>query len=207
MSWMIFLIILIILLIPTAYAGYIGAPYVPVRRPALKKAFDKLQIGLSDTVVDLGAGDGGVLAEAARRGAGAIGYELSPIMWIIAWIRLSIFLPLTRGGPRQRRGEGLSTTEKRRSQPQILLKNFYRQTLPPDTTIIYAFLMPKNLPCLLNYLATQKLPRAKYLLSYTFALPNTPPRDIIQTPAHGAIYVYHAPDLLHAYSQSATIGE
>lgn len=204
MAWFLFLIIFIILLIPTAYAAYIGAPYVPVRRPALKKAFDKLQIGSQDTVVDLGAGDGGVLVEVARRGARAVGYELSPIMWAIAWVRLSIFRAGKTPGVN---GKTPGVEEARRRTPQIFLKNFYRQTLPPDTTIIYTFLMPQNLPRLVNYLATQKLPRAKYLLSYTFALPNTPPRDIIQTPAHGTIYVYHAPDLLHAFSQSATIGE
>lgn len=167
--WLVVLVGATLVLIPTAYAGLIGAPYVPVRRPALKRAFDTLQIGPSDVVVDLGAGDGGVLLEAAARGAKAIGYELSPLMWLIAWLRLSRL-------PRETR--------------RVKWGNFYTQKLPADTTIIFAFLMPKNLPRLLTFLKKQSLPQAKYLLSYTFALPNVPPSDIIQTKMHGTIYVY-----------------
>lgn len=167
--WLAPLVGAILLLIPTAYAGYIGAPYVPVRRPALKKAFDKLTIGPSDVVIDLGAGDGGVLLEATRRGAKAIGYELSPIMWAIAWIRL-LRLP--------------------RETRRVKWGNFYKQKLPSETTVVFVFLMPNNLPRLVQYLKTQKVPQAKYLMSYTFALPNIPPRDIVQTQTHGTIYIY-----------------
>jgi SAM-dependent methyltransferase len=162
MSWLILLIILITLLIPTAYAGLIGAPYVPVRRPALKKAFDAIEIGPSDLVVDLGAGDGGVLIEAKRRGARALGYELSPIMWAIARLR----------------------------SREVYWRNFFRQRLPADTTVIFVFLMPKALPRLLRYLEAQRLPQVRYLLSYTFALPNQQPQHVIQTPTHGTVYVY-----------------
>jgi len=152
----------VVLLIPTAYAGYIGAPYVPVRRLALKKAFDAIGVGATDLVVDLGAGDGGVLVEAGQRGAKTVGYELSPIMWAIARLR---------------------------GQP-VAWGNFFRRRLPADTTVVYVFLMPKALPRLLDYLKQQHVPRARYVLSYTFALPGFQPHQIVQTPAHGTIYVY-----------------
>jgi hypothetical protein len=182
-SWFFLLsIAILVLLIPTAYAGFIGAPYVPVRRPALQKAFDRLKISSHDTVVDLGAGDGGVVQEAARRGAKALGFELSPIMWAIGWIHLTFFTPSPATG-------GDSPLVRGR-KPQIFLRNFYNQPLPIETTIVFAFLMPKNLPRLVAYLKKQSVPQAQYLLSYTFALPNLPPADIVQTPAHGTVYIY-----------------
>src|SRR5690349_1638306 len=82
------LVPVLILLIPTAYAGYIGAPYAPTFMAVVKKAFDQLHIDDDDVLVDLGAGDGRIMLEAAKRGAGTLGYELSPIMWFVAWVRL-----------------------------------------------------------------------------------------------------------------------
>lgn len=163
MSLLLVLIVIVLgLLVPTAYAGFIGAPYVPVRRVALKKTFDSLKIGPGDALVDLGAGDGGVLIEATRRGAKAIGYELSPIMWVIA------------------RARGAT----------VYLRNFFSMALPADTTVVYVFLMPKAMPRLLKYLQQQKLPHAKYLVCYTFGLPKITPTHIIQTKTHGTTYVY-----------------
>jgi len=170
-SWfLIFLLLFLLVLIPTAYAGLIGAPYVPTRRRALEKAFDAIGVSSADTIVDLGCGDGGVLIEAARRGARVVGYELSPLMFAVAWLRL---LRLPRTARRLRWG------------------NFFNQTLPAETTIIFVFLMPKHLPRLVAYLKKQNLSHAKYLLSYTFALPGVTPRQIIQTKTYGTIYVYN----------------
>ena len=86
-AWYWLLLAAVILLIPTAYAGLIGAPYAPTRMRAVKRAFELLDIGVQDTVVDLGVGDGKVLLAAAGRGAKAYGYELSPIMFLIAFLR------------------------------------------------------------------------------------------------------------------------
>src|SRR5688572_20083917 len=114
--WLI--LILLLLLIPTAYAGWIGAPYAPTLLPAIKKTFDEIGIGPDDVLVDLGAGDGKVVREAAGRGARALGVELSPIMWLVATLRVL-------GRPRAR----------------IAFGNFYNRRFP-EATILFAFLMP-----------------------------------------------------------------
>lgn len=181
MPWFsIFLLLLVIPLIPTAYAGLIGAPWVPSRREAVDKAMKDLNIGPGDTVIDLGAGSGTVLLSAAARGATALGYELSPIMWLAAKLRTSAHPP-GKGGK-----GGFAS---------IKFKNFYKQTLSPETTVIFAFLMPDNMPRLKKYLASQNLPNLKHVLAYTFPFKDIPPRRIIKTPQSGAIYVYDPPSL------------
>lgn len=153
----------VLLLIPTAYAGLIGAPYVPTRRAVVRKAFETLGVGPGDTVVDLGAGDGTIVREARARGARGIGYELSPIMWLVAWWRT--------GG-------------------RVTLTNFYRQRLPEDTTIVFTFLMPENMVRVRQFLVHQHLPRARYVLSYMFPFKDVPPLRVVEVPNQGRIYVY-----------------
>lgn len=157
------------LLVPTAYAGVIGAPYAPTWLNVIRKAFQAIQLGPSDTLIDLGAGDGRIVLEAARCGATAIGYELSPIMWAIAKLRIG------------RRGS-------------IRFGNFYKQDLS-QATVLFTFLMPKNMPRLKAWLAQQSIPRGKYALVYSFPLPNVEPEYIINVPQEGNIYIYDLPKL------------
>ncbi len=162
----ILIFIFLLLLLPTAYAGMIGAPYAPTFTPAIKRALKKIKLGAGDTLIDLGAGDGKVLIQASKLGAAAIGYELSPIMWFIAWIRLL--------GHRR---------------AKIYLRNFYNKKLP-DATVIFIFLMPDKMKRVHEYLKKQHLPNGKYVLVYSFPFPDIAPQEIIITPKCGKIYVY-----------------
>lgn len=143
--WLIGTLIFSVFLIPTAYAGVIGAPWAPTRMASVKKAFDNIEIGEKDLVVDLGAGDGAIMLEATKRGARAIGYELSPIMWIVACIRTM-------------------TQQKAR----ILYGNFFKKELPEDTTLVFLFLMPKHMNKVGEYLSSQKITNKTLVLSYAF---------------------------------------
>jgi len=163
-----FLLLGILLLLPTAYAAKIGAPYAPTFIAAIKKTFDYIGVDSSDVLVDLGAGDGKVLIEATRRGARAIGYELSPIMWAIAWIRL------------QGRGRGA----------RVKLNNFFNQTLPADTTLIFTFLMPENMHKIDTYLQKQKLPQLRFLLAYAFPIKERDPVHVVRTEKCAPVYIY-----------------
>lgn len=157
----------LILLIPAGYAGKIGAPWVPVRKRAITRTFDELEIGEGDVVVDVGCGDGKVLLEAARRGARAVGFELSPYMWFIAWLR-------TLGNKRI----------------QVRYGNFFKMKLPSDTTVVYSFLMPETMSRLDAHLKRQELPHAKYLASYMFGLKEGAPLVIFREKNCGPVYVY-----------------
>ena len=157
----------LVILIPTGYAGLIGAPYAPTRLPVVRRAFKRLNVGPKDTLIDLGVGDGSILIAAARRGARARGYELSPLMWLIAWVR-NLRYPKT----------------------SVRYGNFYRRSFP-EATIIFAFLMPKIMPRVQTWLAQQKFPHGKYFLAYAFPLPESiDPLYIIRAKNCAPLYVY-----------------
>jgi hypothetical protein len=169
MSWGLLLILVgVALLIPTAYAGKIGAPYAPTRMRVVRKAFDELEIGNNDVVVDLGVGDGSIVIEAARRGAKAYGYELSPIMWAVAWVR---------------------TWFVKGKRPTIYFGNFYKKK-PEDATVIFAFLMPDNMPRVKQYLRSISFPNGSFMLAYAFPFKDEEPLTVIREDKCAPLYVY-----------------
>jgi len=176
----ILVLVVVVLLIPTAYAGKIGAPYAPTFNPAIKQGFKHIKLGNEDTLVDLGAGDGRVMLQALDLGANAIGYELSPIMWFITWFRLK-FSPPARGGAR---GGG-----------RIYMRNFYKQKLPPQSTVIFAFLMPQNMHKIKELLLKQHFPHGKYFLAYAFPLPDVAPLKVVKANKCAPLYVYNLQSL------------
>jgi len=166
------------LLIPTAYAGSIGAPYAPTRRKIVRKAFKELELGSEDTLVDLGVGDGSILLDAQARGATALGFELSPIMWAVAKIR---------------------TMGKKRIS--LHYGNFYKQKFP-EATVLFAFLMPDNMARVKKFLSQQSMPRGKFFLSYAFPFKDEPPLTIIRAKKCSPIYVYDLQQLTKGVSES-----
>lgn len=166
------LIIVLALLIPTAYAAWIGAPYAPTTLAVVRKGLQELGIDESDVVVDLGAGDGGILLTAAAHGSRAIGFELSPIMWLIAKVR-------TWG----------------KKNITLHFQNFYQQKFP-QATVIFAFLMPANMARVRQLLRSQPLPQLKYVLAYAFPFPDIEPLHIIRESKCAPLYVYQAADVV-----------
>ena len=90
---------------------------MPSKKSDLKRAFDELYpLGDSDTLVDIGSGDGIVLREASKRGARAVGYEINPLLVVISRL-------LSRSSPKV----------------SVHLESFWNAKLPEDTTVIYTF--------------------------------------------------------------------
>lgn len=187
MPWLLLLLLAgVAVLIPTAYAGKIGAPYAPTRIAVVRRAFNMLEVGEDDVLVDLGAGDGKIVLEAAHRGARAIGYELSPIMWFVSWLRTQI--------PPRRWNLG-SLRRQRWQEPVVRFGNFYKKKLPQDTTVIFAFLMPYSMAGLKEYLVSQRLPNAKVLLSYAFPLKDEESLTVVREKKCAPLYVYDLQEL------------
>lgn len=132
-----------------------GAPYVPSRRQDLRRAFDELcELDDDDVVVDFGCGDGVVLRQVAGRGARAIGYELNPVLVLIArWLS--------------------------RNQPlvQVKLANMWRVELPHETTLVYLFGDGRDIGRMERWLGAQVQKRGCSLsvMSYGFELPSHKP--------------------------------
>lgn len=100
-----------------ALAVLFGAPYVPSQPRYVRRAFrDLYPLTEKDTLVDIGAGDGIVLRLARERKAAAVGYEINPLLVLL--------------------GRWLSRRDER---VRVVLRNFWHQPLPSETTVVYAF--------------------------------------------------------------------
>ncbi|MDA1169048.1 MAG: hypothetical protein O3A36_01790 [bacterium] len=170
-----------VFLIPTAYAGVIGAPWAPTRMKAVKKAFDDIEVDQKDIVVDLGAGNGSIIAEAAVRGAYAIGYELSPIMWIVAQIRIL----------------GKKTAH-------IMYGNFFRISLPKNTTLVFFFLMPKHMDQVGKYLAKQSINDKTLILSYAFPFKGVQTLNVYREKKCAPLYLYDMSTIRFYFDTTST---
>jgi hypothetical protein len=131
-----------------------GAPYVPTHRGQLPLAFDELlAIGKEDTIVDLGSGDGVVLAAAAERGAQAVGYELNYILCLVTYWRF-------------------------RKNPRVKIKftDYERiAALPAGTTVVYAFTTGVGINRIFVKLQQWSQLQDFYFISYGFEIPNQRP--------------------------------
>jgi hypothetical protein len=131
-----------------------GAPYVPSHRRQVERAFDDLyKLGEKDVMVDAGSGDGIVLRLAARRGAGAIGYELNPIL-----VGLSRFL------------------SRRDTKTQVHLADFWRVKLPAETTLVYGFMVERDIEKMARKLQQEceRLGRPLHFISYGAMIKDRP---------------------------------
>jgi len=78
--------------IPTIIALVSGAPFVPTPMRAVRKMLKVADIKKGQTVIDIGCGDGRLCHYAAKDyGAKGIGYELSPMVYVIGKIRQFIW--------------------------------------------------------------------------------------------------------------------
>ncbi|MGM0531245.1 MAG: class I SAM-dependent methyltransferase [Bacteroidota bacterium] len=71
-------LLLAIFFLPTADAQQLHVPYVTTPPEVVDKMLDIADVGPGDYVIDLGAGDGRILIEAARRGSVGHGLEIDP---------------------------------------------------------------------------------------------------------------------------------
>jgi hypothetical protein len=96
-----------------------GAPYVPSQRRYIQRALTELyKVDQKDVLVDIGSGDGIVLRMAAKLGARAVGYELNPALVLVSKILGN-------------------------ARTKTYLADFWLVELPPDTTVVYVFMVQK----------------------------------------------------------------
>lgn len=131
----------------------VGAPYVPTHRMQVRRAFKELRpLTRSDTLLDMGSGDGVVLVEAVAAGVGqATGYEINPILVGVSHFRL-------RG---------------KRKNVQITTANFWRTPFPPDTTVVYTFGETRDIAKMYERVQSEanRLGREIDFISYAFTVP------------------------------------
>ncbi len=77
---------LIMLVLLFGFVVLFGAPYLPTLKKQTDVAIDLLDLKKGETLFELGCGDGRVTKAAAKRGLKVVGYELNPILVLIAKI-------------------------------------------------------------------------------------------------------------------------
>jgi ribosomal protein L11 methylase PrmA len=138
------LLVLWFLLI-VAWASYSGAPWVPARRRDFQALLDDAHIQKNNRLIELGCGDGRLLVAAANRGAVVVGYEINPLLWLVAWLRCI-------------------------NKPQISVRfgNFWQINLQPYDVVI-TFLVPRTMPRL-DRKAKREMKPGSRLISYIFEI-------------------------------------
>lgn len=134
----------------------IGAPYVPTKRKESREAFTVLRpLSSEDVVLDIGSGDGAVLAEVCDQGARAVGYEINPIL-----------VALTRW--RLRKYDG---------KCEVVVRDFWRTSFPDDTTVVYTFGDSRDIRKMYDKVAREatRLDRTLDFVSYAFEVPGEKP--------------------------------
>jgi len=71
-----------VLFVTTAYSVFFGAPFVPTDARNVEEMIRLAGVKPGERLADLGSGDGRIIIAAARAGAQADGWEISPFLWL-----------------------------------------------------------------------------------------------------------------------------
>ncbi|HEU5187090.1 MAG TPA: hypothetical protein VFT87_01160, partial [Candidatus Saccharimonadales bacterium] len=129
----------------------------------------ELSLKEGDLIIDVGSGDGVVLKAAAQHGLRAIGYEINPILCLVAYVRCW----------------------RVRSKVTIYWRDFWTTPLPKDTKLVYVFLAGPFMQKFATTLARQAGRRQVWVASNGFAVPGWRHAKNV-----GGIYVYSLPSAL-----------
>jgi hypothetical protein len=129
----------------------VGAPYLPTQRKQADVALDLLNLKSGQTLYELGCGDGRVMLRAAERGIKSVGYELNPLLVIVARI----------------------VTWEHRKIVRVVWGNFWFADLSKADGV-FVFLLERFMPKLDGKLAKEK-GRKLSVVSYAFEIPGKKP--------------------------------
>jgi len=158
---MIWLIVGLFLLVCFGGVLLFGAPYLPTLGKQIETALSLAKLEPGDTLLELGCGDGKVVLAAARQGIKVVGYELNPILSVIAWLR----------------------TRRYRHNVRIIWGDFWPKELP-QAQAIFVFLLPKYMKKLDTKVIQYKHKPVK-LISFAFQIPGRKPDH-----AKNGLYLY-----------------
>lgn len=142
---------------------FFGAPYLPTLNQQVTAALDLADLRPGETLLELGCGDGKVLIAAARRKIRVVGYELNPILALLAWLRTRRFGSLVT----------------------VVWANFWVAPWP-SANAIFTFLLPKYMVKLDDRIVLSQKKTTK-LVSFAFKIPG---KEVIDQKDGVFLYVY-----------------
>lgn len=139
--------LLLVLIVPFGYVLLSGAPYVPVRKAALRQFLTKLKVQKGQTLLDLGSGDGTVLKIACEEfGMKGIGVELNPFLVWASRFRLRKVQP---------------------SLVQVYLADMWKFKISKHVDYVYVFGHPRFMDRIARHIE-QQISKPTIVISYSF---------------------------------------
>lgn len=148
---MIFIVAGLVVILLFGLVVFFGAPYLPTMAAQQQAALDLLDLKSGQVFYDLGCGDGRLLRSAAQRGLVAVGYELNPLVALVAWL----------------------VTLRYRSRVRVVWGNFWQADIG-DADGIFVFLLDKYMPRLDQKIKKTGNSGVK-LASHAFKIPGKKP--------------------------------
>ena len=160
-------LVLAVLLVPTIYAGFIGAPLLVTPKNAIREALTKAQAQKGEKLYDLGCGTGRIMLIAEKEfGLESVGFELAPL---IAWFAsLNLFFNSTKNS-------------------KVKRCNAYKQDLK-NADIVFCFLQMGPMDELKKKFI-KELKVGSRIISYSFKIHGWKAEEII-TGYPGNVYIY-----------------
>jgi hypothetical protein len=149
--WLIFWGIFSFVLVAFSFVIAFGAPYLPTLKDQVINAMELIDLKEGQTLLELGSGDGRVLAAAAEKGWYAIGYELNPLLVVYSWLR----------------------TRKYGKKVRVIWGNYWYKKLPKCDAIFVFLLQPYMVK--LNKKIIQECTNPVKLVSFAFEIPDKKP--------------------------------
>ena len=157
---LVLLVCIMLLMLPSLYAMWYGAPFVPTNANSMERMMEWAQIKRGEHVYDLGCGDGRFIFAAAALGAKAVGYEMSIPVWCLAKIR-SLF----------------------HKHASIRYADFWKQKYS-NADVIFCYLLPKTMQTFKTVVWPQLRPGTR-VLSHAFLM-----EGIIPKRKEGTVILY-----------------
>jgi len=146
---LVFLGIVFLIWLLAVFMAFLRVPPLPTKAESLKDLFDLAKIKPNEVVVDLGCGDGRMLQIARDQyGAKISGWELNPVMWYLAKLRLG-------------------------KKADIRMANLWTAPIQ-EADIVFVFLLP-SLMSKVEKVIWPKLKPGTRIITNAFILPTTQP--------------------------------
>ena len=161
-------IVLLTVMLPVAYASWIGAPLAVTPKNAVRRMIEAAELDDREVAYDPGAGTGRFILIARKEyQADVRGVELAPAIWLMG--RVNLKLHGVEGG-------------------LLELGNFFKKDLR-EADVCFVFLMPKTLRTLRPKFE-RELKKGGRVVSYAFPVAGWKPKKVIKEAKMGAIYLY-----------------